>query len=101
MVTVPAVTFERLNVTESLVPATAAVVKPKLALCPVLVALRVRPEAEPILVKVAAADDPEDSIVVTPEEFNNEIVPAPVKLVSSSSIPVSVGATVPVPEMSA
>jgi hypothetical protein len=86
-VNVPPDTALNVTVAESAVPATAAVVKPKFASCPVLVTRSAVVTALPMLVKVAAAVLAEDSTVVTPVVPNKPTVPAALKFALTVSIP--------------
>lgn len=96
MVTVPAVTPERLSATESVVADTAEVAKPKLAPKPVSVTFKVRPVSDAMFVNAAAAVELTASRLVMPVEFSRDSVPAAVNVVEMVSIVDRVGAEVPV-----
>ena len=91
-VPVPPVTPDRLSATESVVPDTAEVAKPKFALAAVSVTFKVKPVSDAMFVKVAVCVELADSRLVMPVEFSRDSVPAPVNVVETVSIVDRLGA---------
>jgi hypothetical protein len=88
---VPPVTFDNSTSIESEVPTPAAAVKPKVTFCEELEPVRVTPAAESILDQATAAVESRFEKVVTPEDLNPLIVPAPLAFTCQVSTLVTVG----------